>query len=228
MPATLTIGKLIAAIERRGYLVTAPTLRYWEARGLIEPGRTASGYREYDAGDVERVETVCRLQSEHHMPLAAIADYLGELDRGLEPAPPSDVAAQPPHIDVRGEVPGIGSDEADDDLSLTADELARAAGIDEDFLASMQSYGLLGDTEYYCRNDARIAAAARVLATQGIEPRHLRPFHAAAERELALVDAVMAPAARSAGDTDAAARELARACGQLHAALLMAKLPGRY
>lgn len=242
MPAGLTIGKLAAAVERRGFRVTASTLRFWEARGLVVPGRTASGYRQYAATDVDRVETICRLQAERHMPLAAIAEYLNALDRGLEPSLPDDAAPEPPRIGVRNEA---GAN--DDELELTADELCRAAGIDADLLASLQSYGLLNDAEYFDRGAARIAAAARVLADRGIEPRHLRPFNAAAERELALVDAVLAPATRTLDGTPRAASsgisqddadgpggvpeeavELATACGQLHAALLMAKLPGRY
>ncbi|GAB3570374.1 transcriptional regulator FtsR [Spelaeicoccus albus] len=245
MPAGLTIGKLVAAVERRGYRVTAPTLRFWEARGLVVPERTASGYRHYDASDVDRVETICRLQSDTHMPLAAIADYLDALDRGLEPALPDAAPPEPPRVGV-----GESETEPGDDggmLELTADELCRAAGIDAEFLSSLQSYGLLADGEHFDRTAARIAAAARVLAEHGIEPRHLRPFSAAAERELALVDAVIAPATRTldgsprgtssgaVGDAEQGgdgvppdAEELAAACGQLHAALLMAKLPGRY
>jgi len=115
-------------------------------------------------------------------------------------------------------------------VRLTADELCRAAGIDADFLASLHAYKLLAESDFYDRTAARIAAAAGLLAEHGIEPRHLRQIDAAAERELALVDAVIAPTARRSADAGAESRatELARACGQLHAALLLTKIPGRY
>jgi DNA-binding transcriptional MerR regulator len=48
----LTIGKVAASAR-----VTPDTLRYYEREGLIQPaGKTASGYRLYDAGQVQRLQ----------------------------------------------------------------------------------------------------------------------------------------------------------------------------
>lgn len=48
----------IGELANRGG-VTTKTVRYYESIGLLdEPGRTASGYRDYDAAAVERLQFV--------------------------------------------------------------------------------------------------------------------------------------------------------------------------
>ena len=50
----LTIGKVAARAK-----VTPDTLRYYEREGLIQPaGKTPSGYRLYDAGQVQRLQFI--------------------------------------------------------------------------------------------------------------------------------------------------------------------------
>ena len=52
----LTLGALARAAG-----VNPETIRYYERRGLLpEPPRTAAGYRQYDAGDAERVALILR------------------------------------------------------------------------------------------------------------------------------------------------------------------------
>ncbi|KFC51786.1 hypothetical protein GY12_01100 [Micrococcus luteus] len=64
-----------------------------------------------------------------------------------------------------------------------------------------------------------------MLAGHGLEPRHLRPLRAAADRELGLVERAVAPlqARRDAGTRPRvarSAREIAQASLRLHAALV--------
>jgi Hg(II)-responsive transcriptional regulator len=56
---TLTIGELAGAVG-----VNVQTVRYYERRGLLpKPKRRASGYREYLASDVARLEFIRRAQA---------------------------------------------------------------------------------------------------------------------------------------------------------------------
>lgn len=48
------------------------TLRMYERRGLIQPGRTAGGTRRYSGADVARTRRICALVSDGHN-LAGIA-----------------------------------------------------------------------------------------------------------------------------------------------------------
>ena len=53
---TYTIGKLAEAAE-----VNVETVRYYQRRGLLEePERKGGGYRQYDAGDLWRLQFIRR------------------------------------------------------------------------------------------------------------------------------------------------------------------------
>src|SRR3712207_678970 len=61
--------------------VSVRMLRYYEAEGLLAPGRTQAGYREYSPSDVDTVGRI-RLLGNAGMTLAAIRDFLPcSLDR---------------------------------------------------------------------------------------------------------------------------------------------------
>ena len=65
--------------------VTAKTLRFYEAEGLLhEPARTASGYRNYGAEVVDRVEFI-RLAQTAGLTLAQIRQVLAVRDDGQAP-----------------------------------------------------------------------------------------------------------------------------------------------
>ena len=58
MNASLTIGQLASAAG-----VNIQTVRYYERRGLVpRPGRTPSGYRQYNADAVTRLRFIKRAQ----------------------------------------------------------------------------------------------------------------------------------------------------------------------
>ena len=74
-----------------------------------------------------------------------------------------------------------------------------------------------------------IAATARQLGEFGIEPRHLRAFRSAADREAGLVEQLVTPVRRQR-DPDAGTRaeeltrELTALCLRLHAVLVKTAL----
>ncbi len=83
---------------------TPRMLRYIERIGLIEPARTASGYRQYGPGELQRLRTLRELLTEHQIELGDVAFALrlrrdnqlsGSVDRWLkaEPQRPDAVSA---------------------------------------------------------------------------------------------------------------------------------------
>nr|WP_316651603.1 MerR family transcriptional regulator [uncultured Gellertiella sp.] len=56
--------------------VSSSTLRLWETQGLIEPIRTASGQRLFDAGLIERLKRITWLRHEQGLNPAAIRERL--------------------------------------------------------------------------------------------------------------------------------------------------------
>ena len=74
-----------------------------------------------------------------------------------------------------------------------------------------------------------IAQAARELADFGLEPRHLRAFKTAADREVGLIEQVVAPVGaaatpRASARAEEAMSELAALSVRLHATLVKAGL----
>lgn len=70
----------VEAARRLG--VSPKALRLYEAHGLLAPGRTASGYRAYDAADLERAQTVVGLRH-LGLSLAQVRQVLGGDPQGL-------------------------------------------------------------------------------------------------------------------------------------------------
>ncbi len=75
---------------------TPRMLRYIERIGLIEPARTASGYRQYGPGELQRLRTLRELLTEHQIELGDVAFALrlrrdnqlsGSVDRWLKAEP---------------------------------------------------------------------------------------------------------------------------------------------
>jgi hypothetical protein len=104
------------------------------------------------------------------------------------------------------------------EVALGRDGLARAAGLDEHWVAELAGFGLISGAEPATGADLLVARAAADLLGYGIEPRHLRPVAVAAGRAAAMVKAAAGGSSRPA--TAPAAAALVR----LEAALLRAAL----
>lgn len=216
----LTIGKVLDALREEFPEVSISKIRFLEVEGLVEPSRTAAGYRTFSAADVERLRYVLRAQRDRFWPLKVIREALDALDRGLEPATDVDARPRPPGPEVDPDVPDAVSLLPGRAVRLTRDELATATGLDHETISSLEGFGVLSaDAEgHFTGADLQAAHAAAGLAAYGIEARHLRPFRTAADREVGLVEQAMSTRRTSGRAKDQA--DVARLCLQLHAALV--------
>lgn len=217
---TLGIGEVVAALEPSFPGVSASKVRFLEDRGLVTPLRTSAGYRRYRAADVDRMRLVLTLQRDRFLPLRVIREHLEALDRGERPAV---LEAAPSHVEAER----LGRRMTDPARRWTRAELAQESGASEELIGELDQYALLPrDAEgLHPAAALAVARAAVALAEHGIEPRHLRPFRAAADRELSLVERAVATLAsrRDAGTrerTAQTARGIADACLRLHSALV--------
>jgi DNA-binding transcriptional MerR regulator len=223
--ATLTIGDVLAHLKAEFPDLTISKIRFLETEGLVRPQRTPSGYRKFSSADVARLRFVLAAQRDHYLPLRVIKEHLEALDRG-EPLPASvtgRVPVQPPAAPA--------SPAGDGDELLSAEAFARAAGLEPEQLADCVQYGLFTPDRKGRHNaaDLPVARVAAALARHGIEPRHLRAFGNAADREAGLIEQLVAPVLRARSEEARARateklRELAALSAQLHAALLEARL----
>ncbi|WP_420450262.1 MerR family transcriptional regulator [Ilumatobacter sp.] len=81
-PSHLSIGEVLSLLLEEFPDVTISKIRFLESQGLIEPERTASGYRKFYDADVELLRCILREQKDNFLPLKVIKDRLdtGEID----------------------------------------------------------------------------------------------------------------------------------------------------
>ena len=247
--SSMTIGEVLAALRPDFPDITISKIRFLEAEGLIEPERSTSGYRQFTSAHLQRLRFVLSAQRDRYLPLRVIKEQLAALDRGEDP--PAD-GAGPPSTGPTGPTGPAGPGraggppggepypEADSfrpqssPVRLSRVELLEAAGLDPRTLDQLEGFGLLaarGGGWY----DGEALLVARTVARMrgfGLEPRHLRAFKTAADREVGLVEQVTSPLLRkrdpgARAEAEAAVRELAALSVRLHAALVRAELGPR-
>jgi len=229
----LSIGEVLEQLRPEFPDITISKIRFLESEGLVEPHRTASGYRKFDAAHVERLRYVLAAQRDHYLPLKVIREHLAAIDRGLQPPEAAGLGPRVPRslvaVDDLPSASGFSADRTQ--LRLSREELLETAAIDASLLSQLESFGLVGTTTsgHYDGNALQVARAAGELHEYGFEPRHLRAFKAAADREVGLIAQVVTPLRRGRSTdakerADETQRELASLSIQLHAALVAALL----
>jgi len=231
--ARFNIGQVLDQLRPEYPGVTIPKIRFLEDKGLIKPERTPAGYRKFSVDDVERLRYVLRMQRDHYLPLKVIGEHLDAIDRGLEPPPIESVVPTVPNVALAVDgLPSAESFAARSDMRLSRRELVKIAEISTDLLDQLEQFGLITPrqgTGHYDADALVIATTARELAAFGFEPRHLRAFKTAADREVGLVEQVVAPLQRgrdasAKGRVDDAISEIASLSVRLHATLVKAGL----
>ena len=225
----MNIGEVLDRLRPDFPGVTIPKIRFLEDKGLIKPERTPAGYRKFTHEDVDRLRYILTMQRDHYLPLKVIGEHLAAIDRGLEPPPIESVVPTVPKVALAADgLPSAESFRRRDDVRLSRKELLKIAEVSEELLEQLEQFGLIvprQGTGHYDTDALVIAQTARELSEYGFEPRHLRAFRTAADREVGLVEQVIAPQKRG---RDAAAKaraeetvsEIAALSVRLHATLV--------
>ncbi|WP_395640768.1 MerR family transcriptional regulator [Pseudolysinimonas sp.] len=202
--ALLSIGQVLARLSPEFPDLSPSKLRFLEERNLVTPSRTESGYRKFSTADLERLRLVLSMQRDYYLPLKVIRAYLDDLDAGREPVLPGGAAVTAPSM-LSG------------DRRLTRAELIKESGANAMLLSDAVTASLIVAGEHYGEDALAVLRALVELQRSGIEPRHLRGFRAAAERELGLIESALIPVTRRKdASSRAKALEMAREiAGQL-------------
>jgi DNA-binding transcriptional MerR regulator len=217
----MSIGDALELLKPEFPDLTISKLRFLENEGLVEPQRTGSGYRKYSHADIQRLRYVLAMQRDQYLPLRVIKEHLEALDRGLNI---TDGTVRP--LSLVNDLPDPEQFITSSVVRLNQSELLENAGADEGFFQTVIEFGLIeSNKQFYSVEDVEIVKACLSLSEFGIEPRHLRQFRIAADREISLVEQVTNPIKRSkepSADQVAQekAREIAALCTALHIALV--------
>lgn len=174
-----TIGQVLALLNPDFPDLSPSKLRFLEEQGLIEPQRTPAGYRKFSEQDIQRTRVILELQRDQYLPLRVIREYLEQLDQGKTPSLPQAQSA------VDKLVPR-------NPLRLTKVALMSETGISAGLLQEAQTLLLIAK-EPFEASDLEIARAIVHLQRFGISPRHLRGLKASADREIGIIEGVVAP-----------------------------------
>src|SRR5262245_11651574 len=135
-PQSMSIGEVLTHLRVDFPDATISKLRFLEAEGLVEPRRTASGYRQYSVDDVARLRFVLTAQRDHYLPLRVIRDQLSASDRGGDPAVWRRASLVPGGRD------GLSTVEQSE-LRLTATGLVERADATDELLRDLREHGLV-------------------------------------------------------------------------------------
>jgi DNA-binding transcriptional MerR regulator len=227
----MSIGAVLDLLRGDFPDVTISKIRFLEAEGLVTPERTASGYRRFTAYDCARLRFVLTAQRDQYLPLKVIKAQLDAQSDGELPQTGSAYGV-PRLVPVDGTfddgATGL-SGVAPTQVRLRREDLLSRSGIDETLLNELLKAGVIrpGTAGFFDEHSVVIAQCARALAEYGVEPRHLRAFRSAADRQSDLIAQIAGPVVKAgkAGARDRAddlAREVAALAITLHTSLIKA------
>ncbi|RSM65572.1 MerR family transcriptional regulator [Actinoplanes sp. ATCC 53533] len=220
----MSIGEVLAQLRTEFPDTTISKLRFLEAEGLVDPQRTASGYRKYSWNDVARLRFVLTAQRDQYLPLRVIREQLEAQERGDDT-----LAHRRPSLVAVGSEAEVPAETADTRVSRA--DLVERTGIAEQMLTELEQLSLVTSRPpgWYDGDAVVIVEAVVGLVRHGLELRHLRAFRTGADREVGLFAQLLTPLMRQhdpAARARAAetARELQALSQRLHAALVRAGL----
>ncbi|MCT7661982.1 transcriptional regulator FtsR [Mycobacterium deserti] len=230
----MSIGAVLDLLRPDFPDVTISKIRFLEAEGLVTPERTASGYRRFTAYDCARLRFILTAQRDQYLPLKVIKSQLDAQPDGELPQTGSGYGV-PRLVSVADYGSVVTRDDtatgiaavAPTQVRLSREDLLARSGVDDDLLSALVKAGVIttGPAGFFDEHSVVIAQCARALADYGVEPRHLRAFRSAADRQSDLIAQIAAPVVKApkAGARDRAddlAREVAALAITLHTSLI--------
>ncbi|MDJ1121464.1 MerR family transcriptional regulator [Olsenella sp. YH-ols2217] len=171
----LTIGKVVKRLQSQYPDLSVSKVRYLEDEGLLTPSRTPGGYRLYSSRDVKRLETILYLQKNRFLPLSVIKEELDGAGGGsasLDAFPQAAV-----------------DDEETLEKMHPLEDMPELLGVSVGFVRDLANIGVVKlhrsprGHEMVDGHEFRLIRTCDALSRYGIEPRNLRQYVNAANRE---------------------------------------------
>ena len=229
----MSIGAVLELLRPDFPDVTISKIRFLEAEGPVTPQRSGSGYRRFTAYDCARLRFILTAQRDQYLPLKVIKAQLDAQPDGELPTAASPYGVprlvQDAGADSDGPLPTAAVAPARVRLSRedVLDQSGSNSAEGEELLAALLKAGVIttGRGGLFDEHAVVIVQCARALAEYGVEPRHLRAFRSAADRQSDLIAQIAGPLMKAdkAGARDRAddlAREVAALAITLHTSLV--------
>ncbi len=220
----MSIGAVLDLLRGDFPDVTISKIRFLEAEGLVTPERTSSGYRRFTAYDCARLRFILTAQRDQYLPLKVIKAQLDAQPDGE--LPHSGSAYGVPRlvpVDARADEGAVAAAQ----VRLSREDLLARSGVDDELLTALVKAGVIttGPAGFFDEHAVVIAQCASALADYGVEPRHLRAFRSAADRQSDLIAQIAGPVVKAGNPgardrADDLAREVAALAITLHTSLI--------
>lgn len=190
-----SIGDVISALGNDYPDLTISKIRFLESEGLINPLRAPSGYRKFTRFDRDRIRYILELQHEHYLPLKVIKDHLEAIDNGTEkPIPLKRVETLAEKLLDSSNFNSPVNSKFLISAWLSRNEFLLKCKCSDSFLQEIEEIGLIAaKNDKFRISDIQLVETVRNIFELGVPIKHLRIFKLAADRELALAEAVTKP-----------------------------------
>ena len=192
----LTIGKVVKRLQANYPDLSVSKVRYLEDEGLLTPSRTPGGYRLYSQLDVRRLETILYLQKNKFMPLQVIKEELAKGEVSLISAGSrEEVQESAPKELVASSTEG--APEVDDDVLNKFHAITRMPellGVSVSFVRQLSEAGVIHlrrsphGRDLVDGQDIPLIRTCDELRRYGFEPKNLRSYVQAANRESGMLE----------------------------------------
>ena len=209
----LSIGQVVNFLRGAYPDLSNSKIRFLEDEGLITPHRTPNGYRQYSKEDVDRLEVILHLQKTRYMPLNVIKQKLDNA---------TDLSTLAFEVGLLSDLP-VKSEPIETQQKLhPIEDVPGQLGVEISFLRALADNDLIRiirspqNRELIDGRDFEIIRLCSELNRFHIEPRNLRQYVSAANRESAMFEQVLIGMLGMDDSDDERDKKLERAFDKLH------------
>lgn len=209
----LSIGQVVNLLRGAYPDLSNSKIRFLEEEGLITPHRTPKGYRQYSKEDVDRLEVILHLQKTRYMPLNVIKQKLDNA---------TDLSTLAYEVGLLSDVPLKAEPKETKQKLHPIEDVPDMLGVDIAFLRQLADNDLIRivkspqNRELIDGRDFEIIRHCSELSRFHIEPRNLRQYVTAANRESTMFEQVLIGMLGSDDSDDDREAKLERAFNKLH------------
>ena len=196
-PDSYLISQVVESLQPDFADITVSKVRYLDRIGIISPHRTDTGYRRFSQADIDRLRWVLK-QQEQFLPLKVIRQMLesGDWQNSVASASKaknrqSGALSQPP-----ASASTVKLAESQQAKQLSLEQFLEQSKLSFAELRKFEEFKLFNKRsrkQGYSQLDLEVARLALKLLPLGLEPRHLRTYALAAEREADLAQQLVGP-----------------------------------
>lgn len=209
----LSIGQVVNYLRSTYPDLSNSKIRFLEDEGLITPHRTPKGYRQYSKEDIDRLEVILHLQKTRYMPLNVIKQKLDSA---------SDLSTLAFEVGLLSDLPMKAQPKETKQKLHPIENIPDLLGVDISFIRALAENDLIRiikspqNRELIDGRDFEIIRYCSELNRFHIEPRNLRQYVTAANRESTMFEQVLIGMLGLDDSDEDRAAKLERAFSKLH------------